>query len=91
LNRSTVYICNISFSDVAVEKHLIKGLSSAFPDHEFIGEESASTGEFAVRKWGNRPTWIIDPIDGTMNFVHRNPLVCTSVGLTINKELVAGT
>jgi len=31
------------------------------------------------------PTWIIDPIDGTMNFIHRNPLVCTSIGLTINK------
>ena len=26
------------------------------------------------------PTWIIDPIDGTMNFVHSNPLVCTSIG-----------
>ena len=34
--------------------------------------------------------WIIDPIDGTMNFIHSNPLVCTSIGLTINKKLVAG-
>ena len=33
-----------------------------------------------VKELGNAPTWIIDPIDGTMNFVHSNPLVCTSVG-----------
>ena len=38
----------------------------------------------------NKPTWIIDPIDGTMNFVHSNPLVVTSVGLAINKKLVLG-
>jgi myo-inositol-1(or 4)-monophosphatase len=38
----------------------------------------------------NKPTWIIDPIDGTMNFVHSNPLVVTSVGLAINKQLVLG-
>ena len=38
----------------------------------------------------NNPTWIIDPIDGTMNFVHGNPLVVTSVGLAINKKLVLG-
>ena len=38
----------------------------------------------------NKPTWIIDPIDGTMNFVHSNPLVVTSIGLAINKKLVLG-
>ena len=43
-----------------------------------------------VETYSNKPTWIIDPIDGTMNFVHRNPLVCTSVGLAINRRLVLG-
>ena len=36
------------------------------------------------------PTWIIDPIDGTMNFVHSNPLISISVALTINKCLEIG-
>lgn len=36
------------------------------------------------------PTWIIDPIDGTTNFVHRIPLVGICVGLTIKKEPVIG-
>lgn len=36
------------------------------------------------------PTWIIDPVDGTMNFVHGYPNVCVSIGLTIKKELALG-
>ena len=38
----------------------------------------------------DEPTWIIDPVDGTMNFVHGLPLVAISVGLLINKEPVLG-
>jgi len=73
-------------TDIKVEKHLIAGLRGKFPDHKFIGEESSSETE----ELGNAPTWIIDPIDGTMNFIHSNPLVCTSVGLTVNRKLVLG-
>ena len=76
-------------TDMKVEQHLIKGLSKKFPDHKFIGEENVSN-EGLIKEYTNAPTWIIDPIDGTMNFIHSNPLVCTSIGLTINKKLVAG-
>lgn len=75
-------------TDMKVEKHIISGLSALYPDHRFIGEESVADG--LITSYTSAPTWIIDPIDGTMNFVHSNPLVCTSVGLTINKKLVAG-
>ena len=50
--------------DTRVENHLVKGLSAAFSDHAFIGEEASSAGE-GVSEFPNRPTWIIDPIDGT--------------------------
>ena len=76
-------------TDMKVEQHLIKGLGEKFVDHQFIGEESVSN-DGLIKEFSNAPTWIIDPIDGTMNFVHSNPLVCTSVGLTINRKLVAG-
>ena len=78
--------------DVAVEKHLRNGLREKFPDHRIIGEENVSNdySNILVKEYTNAPTWIIDPIDGTMNFIHSNPLVCTSIGLTINKKLVAG-
>ena len=58
----------------------------AFPDHCFIGEEDISaTPSGMVETFTNKPTWIIDPIDGTLNFIHKNPMVVTSIGLTINK------
>merc|ERR1719300_1984626 len=76
-------------TDGKVEEHIINGLRSLHPAHQFIGEESMAE-DGLIRSYTSAPTWIIDPIDGTMNFVHSNPLVCTSVGLTINRKLVAG-
>lgn len=49
----------------------------------FIGEEEA--GEGKKQLLGNEPTWIIDPVDGTMNFVHSFPHSCVSIGLWVNK------
>ncbi|XP_050699803.1 inositol monophosphatase 1-like isoform X2 [Eriocheir sinensis] len=70
----------VTESDKAVEKLLIEGLTQAFPGHKFIGEETtADTGSKCVLT--DDPTWIIDPIDGTMNFVHSLPYTCVSVGL----------
>lgn len=54
-----------------------------------MGEESSAEsggkGELT-----DKPTWIIDPIDGTLNYVNSFPYTCISVGLTIRKEIVAG-
>lgn len=52
----------------------------------FIAEESTDQ----ELKLLDYPTWIIDPIDGTMNFVHGNPLVCISIGFYVNKEAEFG-
>ncbi|KAF8367298.1 ttx-7 [Pristionchus pacificus] len=78
----------VTETDQAVEKLLIKGLGDAFPDHKFIGEESVAGG--AKIEWTDSPTWIIDPIDGTTNFVHRIPMVGICVGLSIGRQLRAG-
>ncbi|XP_076645723.1 uncharacterized protein LOC143355098 [Halictus rubicundus] len=74
--------------DKKIEELLITGLKVKFPDHEFIGEESAVVGE--PKQLTDKPTWIIDPIDGTINYVNSFPYACISVGLTVCKELVAG-
>lgn len=71
--------------DSKTEELLIKTLSEAFPDHKFIGEETASK-----TKLTDEPTWIIDPIDGTTNFVHGIPYCCISIGLAISREVVIG-
>ncbi|CAL1537139.1 unnamed protein product [Lymnaea stagnalis] len=79
----------VTETDQAVEK-LVKILIKAkFPNHKFIGEESTSeTGEKC--EFTNDPTWIIDPVDGTTNFVHSIPEVSFSLGVTVNKIPVIG-
>ncbi|EZA58400.1 hypothetical protein DMN91_005803 [Ooceraea biroi] len=74
--------------DQEVERLLIDGISSRYPDHKFIGEESTASGQKI--ELTDAPTWIIDPIDGTMNFVHGLPHTCISVGLLINKTAEIG-
>ncbi|CAI2310757.1 unnamed protein product [Caenorhabditis sp. 36 PRJEB53466] len=78
----------VTETDQAVEKLLIAGLSEKFTGHRFIGEESVAGG--AKIEWTDAPTWIIDPIDGTTNFVHRIPMIAICVGLAIKKQLRAG-
>lgn len=53
----------------------------------FIGEESTGKN---LPELTNDPTWIIDPIDGTMNFIHGFPHTCVVIGLSINKEMRIG-
>ncbi|KAL0279880.1 UNVERIFIED_CONTAM: hypothetical protein PYX00_001347 [Menopon gallinae] len=69
--------------DKQVETYLMTTISKRFPDHQFIGEESVGDG--GKCNLTDAPTWIIDPIDGTMNFVHGYPNVCVSVGFLVNK------
>ncbi|XP_071560858.1 inositol monophosphatase 1 [Temnothorax nylanderi] len=74
--------------DQEVEKLLIDGISSRYPEHRFIGEESTASGQKV--ELTDAPTWVIDPIDGTMNFVHGLPHTCVSVALLINKVAEIG-
>ncbi|KRZ72188.1 Inositol monophosphatase ttx-7 [Trichinella papuae] len=70
--------------DQKVEQVLVDGIRSKFPDHQFIGEESTAMGKKGT--FTDAPTWIIDPIDGTTNFVHKVPYVCISIALYMKKE-----
>ncbi|XP_053970962.1 inositol monophosphatase 1-like [Hylaeus anthracinus] len=74
--------------DQKVEKLLVEGISSKYADHKFIGEEESSLGKKI--ELTDEPTWIIDPIDGTMNFVHGLPHTCISIALLINKVAEIG-
>jgi len=74
--------------DQRVEKLLIDGLSKFFKNHKFIGEESTAGGQKVVLT--DEPTWIIDPIDGTTNFVHKLPFIGICIGLYVKKEARIG-
>lgn len=66
----------VTETDVAVEAFLKERLGALLPEADFLAEESCAAGA------GPSPLcWIIDPVDGTTNFVHRIPQVGTSVAL----------
>ncbi|PKY48608.1 inositol monophosphatase [Rhizophagus irregularis] len=79
----------VTETDKIVEELIKSKLNSKFPDHKFVGEETAAA---AGNHHGltDEPTWIVDPIDGTTNFIHGFPFVAVCIGLTIDKEPVVG-
>jgi len=78
----------VTETDKLVETFIFDSLKKRFPNHSFIGEESVSDGASSLLT--DNPTWIVDPIDGTCNFVHRFPYVAISIGLVINKKVEVG-
>lgn len=79
----------VTETDVAIENAIRSRIASTFPEHIIVGEEG--TGDFvgeSDRK--GRFVWIIDPIDGTTNFVHAFPVVAVSIGVAFGDELVMG-
>ncbi|XP_003976933.2 inositol monophosphatase 1-like isoform X2 [Takifugu rubripes] len=78
----------VTETDQRVEQLIISSIKEKFPTHSFIGEESVAAGAPSVLT--DNPTWIIDPIDGTTNFVHRFPFVSVSVGFAVKKEIEFG-
>jgi len=61
--------------DQAAEQAIIDIARKAYPEHGFLGEESGGANENAEY------VWIIDPIDGTTNFIHGFPQYCVSIGI----------
>lgn len=74
----------VSYVDKEAENRLVKKLEELLPGAGFIGEEGTEvigTNEYK---------WIIDPLDGTTNFLHGLPLFAISIGLTRNDETILG-
>jgi myo-inositol-1(or 4)-monophosphatase len=78
----------VTEADLASQRAVYEYLGRRFPGHAFLGEEDqahpARPGPDAP------PTWIVDPLDGTTNYVHDCPLYCVSLGLQVAGELVVG-
>ena len=75
----------VTNADLKVEKIIIEELKKARPDFSFISEENG------IKKNKNtNNTWIIDPIDGTVNFLHGVPHFAISIALRSNNEIVSG-
>ncbi|KAL4386038.1 hypothetical protein GQ457_09G000950 [Hibiscus cannabinus] len=78
----------VTETDKACEDLVFNHLKQHYPSHKFIGEET--TAACGASELTDEPTWIVDPLDGTTNFVHGFPFVCVSIGLTIGKVPTVG-
>ena len=75
----------VTETDVAVEKSIIKEILKFYPESNFLAEESGTN----IKKKENI-TWIIEPIDGTNNFITRYPYFCISIAGYLNDNIISG-
>ena len=69
----------VSEADINAERAIIRTILKHYPDHAILAEESGQQGDSDY-------VWIIDPLDGTTNFLHRFPVFCFSVGLMYKNQ-----
>ncbi len=74
----------VSYVDKQAERMLVRELGELLPGAGFIAEEG--TAEDSGQEW----RWIVDPLDGTTNFIHGLPPYCVSVGLARGAETIVG-
>lgn len=74
----------VSYVDKGAEERLVKALHALLPEAGFIAEEGTSN------KQGEKYNWIIDPLDGTTNYLHGIPTYAISVALKADDEIVLG-
>ncbi|MDX9918418.1 MAG: inositol monophosphatase family protein [Paludibacter sp.] len=74
----------VSYVDKESEKRIIAELQKLLPESGFIAEEGTNDTR------GERFNWVIDPLDGTTNFIQGVPIYCVSIGLLDGDELVVG-
>lgn len=74
----------VTEADVASQQAILEYILARYPDHQFLGEED-------LCRAGSAPyRWIIDPLDGTSNYVHGFPYYAVSIGVECDGVLLAG-
>lgn len=76
-------------ADRQSEELITRRLAQRFPDHRVLGEEAVKEGREALRALAG-PTWIVDPLDGTVNFIQGIPLFTVSIGLVEDGRPILG-
>jgi myo-inositol-1(or 4)-monophosphatase len=74
----------VTLYDKLSEEAIVRIINSRYPAHSILTEENLSVDK------GSDIKWIIDPIDGTVNFTHKIPYVAVCVAVEIEKKIVAG-
>jgi len=74
----------VTEADLASQQAILEYILTRYPDHQFLGEENLD------RQGSSAYRWIIDPLDGTSNYVHGFPYYAVSVAVEFAGELMAG-
>ena len=83
----------VTEADLAAERIIRETVLTAFPDHEFVGEEDTHSNETGWGRIGQPEgfRWVVDPLDGTTNYVHSLAQFCVSIALEHGGEIIVGT
>jgi len=87
----------VTEADFASQREIRSMVLDAFPEHGFVGEESIPEHAHAAGRLGGTAAeqpavrWVVDPLDGTSNYVHGFPAWCVSVALARGDEILVGT
>lgn len=83
-DSSTGRIDIVTDADRASEDLILAAITKEFPAHDILSEETP------MERTGSRWLWLVDPLDGTVNFAHRYPVFCVSIALMEGTTLCAG-
>ena len=80
----------VSRADVDAQAAALALIQARHPGHQLLAEEGEEPVEERIARWDGRPLWIVDPLDGTANFLHGHPFYCASVAVAVEGRPVAG-
>lgn len=80
----------VSIVDLEAQEAALAVIRERFPDHAILAEEEGGSSAGIDGIPGGTPVWVIDPLDGTTNFLHGHPAFAASVGVAIDGVGVAG-
>lgn len=80
----------VTETDYAIQERIVSAITQQFPDHAVLAEEHMSGAGTAVAAAEARFTWVIDPLDGTRNYVSRLPCFATSIAVLDRGTPVVG-
>lgn len=74
----------VTEADTESEREIISAIQAKFPQHSILSEECG------LKDGNSEFRWVIDPLDGTVNFAHQVPIFCISIALTYRDDIVLG-
>lgn len=80
----------VSQTDLDAQRAALDVILGRHPDHQVLGEEDEQPLAERLAAWDGSPLWVVDPLDGTANFLHGHPQFAASVAVAVEGRPVAG-